>query len=120
VISQFGGVASSTEGFKELKRVFYLSLDIVAADPNPTTGATFVRELMSYGQGLLLSSIPVPDEADHATESAFDFAHPFRQSRTAYALVVVEQLMPTLDDLMIESIIVPFCHPCVRYNIAFT
>ncbi|KAF8505304.1 hypothetical protein JB92DRAFT_3122491 [Gautieria morchelliformis] len=93
VISQFGGVASSAESFKELKRVFYMALDIVAADLDPQRGPTFVRELLS-----------------HAQESPFGPGHPFRQSRTAYVLVIVEQLMPTLDDLMIENMVVPFCH----------
>jgi hypothetical protein len=54
VISQFGGVASSAESFKELKRVFYMALDIVAADPDPQRGPTFVRELLSHAQGYSL------------------------------------------------------------------
>ena len=51
VISQFGGIASPTESFKELKRVCYMALDIVAADPDSQTGATLVKELISHAQG---------------------------------------------------------------------
>lgn len=92
-----------------------MALDIVSADPDVTTGATFVKELLSYSQGLLCAFQP-SREIDHPTESVVESAHPFRQSQTSYMLVVVEQLMPTLDDLTIETIIVPLCHLCVGYK----
>lgn len=55
VISQFGGVASSAEGFKELKRVCYMAIDIVASDPDPQTSVTFVQELILHTHGDALS-----------------------------------------------------------------
>ncbi|KAF8584699.1 hypothetical protein K439DRAFT_1345385 [Ramaria rubella] len=94
VISQFGGVTSSGEGFKELKRVFYMALDILSTDPNPQTSNTFVKELILRVQ-----------------ESRLVLDHPSRQSQTAYLLTMVEQLMLTLNDTVIENNVVPFCHP---------
>jgi hypothetical protein len=43
VISQFGGVGSAEGGFPELKKVFYLVLDILAVDKEGSE--TFVRQL---------------------------------------------------------------------------
>jgi hypothetical protein len=51
VISQFGGVtAASNDGFPQLKRVFYLALDILAEDE--VDAENFVRELCSIFGGL--------------------------------------------------------------------
>lgn len=53
VISQFGGVTTTSvegPGFKELKKTFYLALDILASDP--VASDRFVKELcQSFGQG---------------------------------------------------------------------
>lgn len=51
VLSQFGGVTSSAEGFKEIKRVFYMALDILEADEDPQTNDNFVKELISGARG---------------------------------------------------------------------
>ena len=56
--------------------------------------------------------------ANFATDSKIEPEHPFRQSKTAYVLAVVEHLVPTLSELIIEQNVVPFCHPCVIYTIA--
>ena len=48
VISRFGGVTADG-GFSELKKVFYLALDILAADGK--AAETYVRELCSFDNG---------------------------------------------------------------------
>lgn len=54
VVSQFGGLttgsSASGEGFKELKKTFYLALDVLASS-DAGSGESFVRQaLQSVGQ----------------------------------------------------------------------
>jgi hypothetical protein len=59
VISRFGGVTAEG-GFSELKKVFYLALDILAADRK--AAETYVRELCSFDSGgLEFSRCEEPD-----------------------------------------------------------
>ena len=58
VISQFGGVSSSSEnGFAQLKRVFYLALDILAADHEASE--KFIRQLCAFisSEGILVTTL---------------------------------------------------------------
>ena len=60
VISQFGGVSSSPEnGFPQLKRVFYLSLDILAADHEASE--KFIRQSCAFisGEGIFVTTSPL-------------------------------------------------------------
>lgn len=44
VISQFGGVTTTTQGFEHLKKTFYLALDILAQGDDEPTGAELQAE----------------------------------------------------------------------------
>jgi hypothetical protein len=63
VISQFGGVTTTSQGFSELKKTFYLALDILAQSEEESD--RFVRELcrsfaLGEGDAGFLSFQPIP------------------------------------------------------------
>ncbi|KAH9979211.1 hypothetical protein BJV77DRAFT_1062687 [Russula vinacea] len=85
VINKFGGVTStSSDGFAELKRVFYSALDVLSVDVEA------VKYFSSTGK-------PSPDPLTHA--------------RQAFNLACVEQLVPLLSLDTIEHCVFPLCLP---------
>jgi hypothetical protein len=115
VISQFGGIVTSSDGFKELKRVFYTTLDIIAADSNPQICDSLVNELVLNVQRNLSSPLVNSADIDVVTESNLVSSHslPSQQAQTAFVLAVIEQLIKLLNDRTIEEIVLPFCIPFV-------
>lgn len=51
IISQFGGIAAMSDGFKELKRVAYSTLDIMDVELNSDQQMEFISQLLSSLQG---------------------------------------------------------------------
>ncbi|KAH9936123.1 uncharacterized protein B0H18DRAFT_1100836 [Fomitopsis serialis] len=92
VVHQFGGVtASSGGGFPELKRVFYMALDVLASDPGESE--RFVAELCQPSS----ANVHVP---------AF-----VKNVKTAYVLACIEQLTPVLSDECILRDVFWLCLP---------
>ncbi|KAJ7069965.1 hypothetical protein C8F01DRAFT_1114777 [Mycena amicta] len=88
VVSQFGGVSTAAQpGFAELRKTFYLALDILAAG---TECDSFVKEL-------------VGDRLNRGDEDAF--------AKTAYELTCIEQLVPVLSEECIQSCALPLAIP---------
>jgi hypothetical protein len=96
VITKFGGVTStSSDGFAELKRVFYSALDVLSADVEASE--EFVRVLSLHVE---------------ATSSTGDSpAEPLARARQAFNLACVEQLVPLLSLDTIEHCVFPLCLP---------
>lgn len=90
VITQFGGAGHSA--FDELKRLFYLALDVLGSDV--TESNKYARHLCVVDLGLE----PFP-------------AHPFYQAKKAFALSAIEQLIPVLNELTIQELVFPTCLP---------
>ncbi|KAI8986188.1 hypothetical protein BD414DRAFT_440834, partial [Trametes punicea] len=100
VMPQFGGVASTAEGgLPELKRVFYMALDVLAS--SQVAAERFVAELCrdngasDKGKGLHSEDLP---------QSALD-------ARKGFALACVEQLVPILSEETIQKRVHPLCLP---------
>jgi len=93
VISQFGGIVSGA-GFKELKRTFYMAIDIIDAGQEQEATNKFTGDLVTY-----------------IKESNLVSNHPSKQAQTAFALAIIEQLVSVLTDSVIEDEVVPFCEP---------
>jgi len=90
VISQFGGVTTtSTQEFPELKKTFYLALDILAESREESE--RYVRELCLSFQG------DIGNEDSNI------------QAKKAYALASIEQLVPVLSGECIQSYAFPLC-----------
>ncbi|KAL6301960.1 hypothetical protein BKA93DRAFT_827783 [Sparassis latifolia] len=88
VIQQFGGVTSTSEGgFAELKRVFYMALDVLSA--SPVESEHFVLDLSDTFKGA--EAVP--------------------PAKKAYALACIEQLVPVLSDERIKADVFPLCLP---------
>jgi hypothetical protein len=115
VISQFGGVSSSSEnGFVELKRVFYLALDILADDRQASE--RFTRQLCQLvgSAGLAVttaSSIILFLYAGSASNKISDKNDLLYYAKKAYVLAIIEQLVPVISPHCIESYVVPLCLP---------
>jgi hypothetical protein len=90
VIAQFGGAGQGA--FNELKRLFYLALDVLGSDV--TEGDKYARDLCVI-------------ESDQQSLSA----HPFYQAKKAFALSAIEQLIPVLSELTIQELVFPTCLP---------
>jgi hypothetical protein len=90
VIAQFGGAGHGA--FDELKRLFYLALDVLGSD---------VAESNEYARRLcdVKSGLDPP------------LAHPFYQVKKAFALSAIEQLVPVLNELIIQELVLPTCLP---------
>ncbi|KAJ7729657.1 hypothetical protein DFH07DRAFT_756735 [Mycena maculata] len=93
VVSQFGGVTTTASpGFVELKKTFYLALDILAKSAEESN--RFVRELC----------VSVREWQGHGEEHDV-------QAKTAYALTCIEQLIPMLSGDCIQSFALPLALP---------
>ncbi|KAI9509188.1 hypothetical protein F5148DRAFT_784784 [Russula earlei] len=96
VITKFGGVTStSSDGFAELKRVFYSALDVLSADVEASE--RFVKALN-----------PLVATSSSSGEYLTD---PLTRSRQAFNLACVEQLVPLLSLNTIEHTVFPLCLP---------
>ncbi|KAF8208718.1 hypothetical protein K438DRAFT_1961289 [Mycena galopus ATCC 62051] len=95
VISQFGGVTTTASpGFTELKKTFYLALDILAkSEPE---SERFVRELSA---------------SVREWQARVGNQDPDVQAKTAYALTCIEQLVPVLNGKCIQAHALPFALP---------
>jgi len=92
VIHQFGGVtASSGGGFPELKRVFYMALDVLASDPGESE--RFVADFCQ-------------SKPANAHVPAF-----VKNVKTAYVLACIEQLIPILSDECVRKDVFELCLP---------
>ncbi|KAJ7600852.1 hypothetical protein C8J56DRAFT_1038477 [Mycena floridula] len=87
-------IRSSNEGFKELKKTFYIALDILGND-NISSGQAekFVRETCK------LDGISLGDA--------------YTQSKKGYLLACIEQLVPVISGECIQDIVFPICGPYV-------
>ncbi|KAJ7043901.1 hypothetical protein C8F04DRAFT_1070849 [Mycena alexandri] len=95
VISQFGGVTTTASpGFVELKKTFYLALDILAKSEEESD--RFAREL----------SLEL-----RAWQTRAGDRDPDIQAKTAYALTCIEQLVPVLSGECIQSYALPLALP---------
>ncbi|KAL5482633.1 hypothetical protein ACEPAI_9227 [Sanghuangporus weigelae] len=98
VISSFGGVAAGpTEAgtgpsFPELKKVFYMSVDILST--NVTESEDFVRSLVR-----------------DARTSSVSLINPFMHAKWSFILTCIEQFISVLDDDSVEEVVIPFCEP---------
>ncbi|TBU54621.1 hypothetical protein BD310DRAFT_1041642 [Dichomitus squalens] len=98
VMPQFGGVASTSEGgLPELKRAFYMALDVLSA--SESEAKRFVEELCQNGgvtgKGKGVDILP----------------RNVLNAKTAFALACAEQLMPVLSEGTIQSRVYPLCLP---------
>ncbi|KAI9058201.1 hypothetical protein FKP32DRAFT_1581696 [Trametes sanguinea] len=95
VMPQFGGVASTAEGgLPELKRAFYMALDVLSSDQEASE--RFVEELVSDAACALgVDNLP----------------RPLLDARKAFALACVEQLVPILSEETIRTRVYPLCYP---------
>ncbi|KAJ7645555.1 hypothetical protein DFH06DRAFT_1333196 [Mycena polygramma] len=95
VVSQFGGVTTTASpGFVELKKTFYLALDILAKSGEESD--RFVREL----------SLSLQEWQGRAGDRDPDV-----QAKTAYALTCIEQLVPVLSADCIQAYALPLSLP---------
>ncbi|KAL7280056.1 hypothetical protein ACG7TL_006470 [Trametes sanguinea] len=98
VMPQFGGVASTAEGgLPELKRAFYMALDVLSSDQKASE--RFVEEL-TRGCG-----------ASEKGKGVDNLPCPLLNARKAFALACVEQLVPILSEETIRTRVYPLCYP---------
>jgi hypothetical protein len=114
VITKFGGVTStSSDGFAELKRVFYSALDVLSADVEASE--EFVRVLSLHGWSTWIlrhdafTDLFIQVEATSSTGDSP--AEPLARARQAFNLACVEQLVPLLSLDTIEHCVFPLCLP---------
>ncbi|KIJ59494.1 hypothetical protein HYDPIDRAFT_118489 [Hydnomerulius pinastri MD-312] len=90
IIEKFGGAGHGA--FTELKRAFYLALDILAADGG---------ESEQFVKGV----------CDEVWQGGYAGTHSVQRAKKAFALAAVEQLVPVLSIGIIEAFVLPFCSP---------
>ncbi|KAG6844469.1 hypothetical protein H0H87_006693 [Tephrocybe sp. NHM501043] len=93
VISHFGGVTvtivSDDPGFVELRKVFYLALDVLASQ-EPTGDFNYCESFVKE----LVADLGADTFVPRGTSSRHSEA--FKQAKTAYTLACIEQLVPSL------------------------
>lgn len=90
VIEKFGGAGHGA--FAELKRGFYLALDVLA---------NYADESEQFVRGL----------CDEIWSSGLPSTHPVQRAKKAFALSAIEHLIPVLSPTTIQTIVLPFCSP---------
>ena len=115
VITKFGGVTStSSDGFAELKRVFYSALDVLSADVRASE--IFVKALNPFGSSMsVLFHYPfadLPNQVGASSSVGEPPSDPLTRARQAFNLACVEQLVPLLSLNTIEYSVFPLCLPC--------
>lgn len=116
IISQFGGVTSTSQGFEHLKRTFYLALDILVGESHGTRDDlpnTYVKN-----QCLVLKSPSFTGDSKFVTCSSSLFLTTkleaptsFRNAKIAFVLASIEQLVPVLDEVNICGYVFDACLP---------
>ncbi|KAG8880892.1 hypothetical protein FRB98_004696 [Tulasnella sp. 332] len=97
VTSKFGGgLTSAGGGFLEQKRAFFTALDIIASNPSET--ALLIKRLHNH----LSSAASLPA------------LHPVRQAHASFFLACAEQLMPALEEDVIEHVVLPIAIPLLN------
>ncbi|CAA7269122.1 unnamed protein product [Cyclocybe aegerita] len=100
VISQFGGVTTTTQGFEHLKKTFYLALDILAQSEMDLRGVGTKAEAYVQQACFLLNS----QRKETAATSP-------RQAKQAFVLASIEQLVPVLSGKCIRDWVWGVCYP---------
>lgn len=116
VISQFGGVTSTSQGFEHLKKTFYLALDILAQETHETHDDlpnTYVKD-----QCLILNSPSFTRGSQFLNAIllcfltiVFEAPTSFRNAKTALVLASIEQLVPVLDESNVWGYVFDACLP---------
>ncbi|KAF9561067.1 hypothetical protein CPC08DRAFT_635895 [Agrocybe pediades] len=101
VISEFGGVTTTTQGFEHLKKTFYLALDILAQGDGESGVGDSGHKAEAYVQRICFSLNS--QRAETATSP--------RQAKQAFALASIEQLVPVLSDKCIRDWVWGVCYP---------
>ncbi|KAG6889886.1 hypothetical protein C0995_013861 [Termitomyces sp. Mi166 len=114
VVSQFGGVTATATGadpgFVELRKAFYLALDVLSAEePSGEQRSlgrdfnhceSFVKEIVTD----LGVDTFVPGNKTHRSGT-------FHQAKTAYTLACIEQLVPSLGVSYLKDYVWRLCTP---------
>ncbi|KAG6333814.1 hypothetical protein ID866_5274 [Astraeus odoratus] len=90
VIEKFGGAGHGA--FPELKRTFYLALDILAE--HQAESEHFVQQ-----------------SCEGLWSDTGNLSHPVRRAKKAFALSAIEQLISVLSASAIRTFVLPFCSP---------
>lgn len=118
VIASFGGVTAGASGhhtgpsFPELKKVFYMSIDILSADKQESE--VFVRRLVRDTDAYSSERCSVSQLTRYdlmcfpGPESP---VNPFVNGKRSFVLHCTEQFISVLDDACIEEVVLPFCEP---------
>nr|VWO96328.1 Carnitine acetyl transferase [Ganoderma boninense] len=97
IMPQFGGVASTSDsGLPELKRAFYMALDVLSA--SETEADRFV-EALCHAEGTA------------GKGKGLDVPRGLSDARKSFALACAEQLVPVLSEAVIQSRVYPLCLP---------
>jgi len=119
VISEFGGVTTTTQGFEHLKKTFYLALDILAQGDgehgdSSVKAETYVQQacfsLNSQRAECGESWSFVSHLSSHPTETE-SVATATRQAKQAFILASMEQLVPVLSNKCIRNSVWGVCYP---------
>ncbi|PFH53347.1 hypothetical protein AMATHDRAFT_1408 [Amanita thiersii Skay4041] len=95
LLSEFGGISATSQGFSELKKTVYLAFDILAQSPQTAEG--FAKEIL----------LPLGTPFDGTST-----LHPVvQQTKTAFVLVCIEQLVPILSMEYIRDSAWEICYP---------
>ena len=125
VISEFGGVVALSQGFEQLKKTFYLALDILAQgewgnDDNGSKAEEYVRDvcfaLNSMRKDSSMSSFLLFSFFSHQFQAA---NRPLR-AKQAFVLASLEQLIPVLSEACIKQWVWGVCYPYVFYQARWT
>ncbi|KIM41760.1 hypothetical protein M413DRAFT_445001 [Hebeloma cylindrosporum] len=97
IISEFGGVTTTTQGFEHLKKTFYLALDILAHGDGE--------------QGMKAEAYVQQSCFALNSQRAESAATAPRQAKQAFVLASIEQLVPVLSDKCIRDWVWGVCYP---------
>jgi hypothetical protein len=124
VVSQFGGViataASEDPGFIELRKVFYLAVDVLSSSEPPHEHETievcerFVKELID-NFGRCSGMCPFAFFCRPCLNDLTDHVDPSKQAKTTYALACIEQLVPLLSEQCLRDHVWDLCAPWVHF-----
>ncbi|KAG6829465.1 hypothetical protein H0H92_004427 [Tricholoma furcatifolium] len=114
VVSQFGGVTatavSDDPGFVELRKVFYLALDILSAQEqsNRSQLASPVLNPIENFVKEIVMDLGVDSSVPREISARYGMLH---QAKTAYTLACIEQLVPSMGNSCLKDYVWPLCVP---------